>query len=113
MIWFKFSSLVNYAFLRREQGRRKTLYFYLNSARVPPPSDKEDNREQPEWGRAQSSEDISQANSGLIYITAWEFQQLSDRRPDTFIHSARCQRKCQVHHHFKPLLVLWLKKKYQ
>ena len=38
----------------------------------------------------QSSEDSSQAKTGLIYITGCEFQQLSDRRPDTLLHSARC-----------------------
>lgn len=70
--------------------------------------DRENEKEQPEWVQAQLSEDFSQANSSLIFFTVCEFQELSDRHPDTLIQSTLSQRKCQVHRHFKPALVLWL-----
>lgn len=90
--------------------KKKTLFF-LNTVfwtLLKSQSNRKDDKEQPEWGQAQSSEDFSQANSSLIYNIVFEFQELSNRHWDTLIHSALFQRKCQVHRHFKPALVLWL-----
>lgn len=82
-------------------GRRETLYFYLNFARVAHQTKRTTKSSQTEARRRPLKMSVG-ANSSLICIAAWELQTLLSTP-----HAASA--KCQVHHHFKPLLVLWLK----
>lgn len=62
-------------FLCRDEN---TLFFKLCFS---PQSDGEDDKEQPGWGQARSSEDFSRANSSLICATVCEFSRAFRQAP--------------------------------
>lgn len=84
----------------------KTLCF-SNFALVPSQTERttKSSRGEARPGRLKISVELTVVWSALLSVS---FQELSDRHPHTPIHSALSQRKCQVHRHFKPVLVLWL-----
>lgn len=104
LIKLKFSSLVSkmLSCVKHRGGRRETLYFYLNFARVAHQTKRTTKSSQTEARRRPLKTSVG-ANSSLICIAAWELQTLLSTP-----HAASA--KCQVHHHFKPLLVLLVRK---
>lgn len=74
-IWVQLPVIFAFFFLCRDEN---TLFFKLCFS---PQSDGEDDKEQPGWGQARSSEDFSRANSSLICATVCEFSRAFRQAP--------------------------------